>query len=179
MASRQTEGREPPPRGRWPTALLSLVVGLCFLALWFWLLPPWLGFHREPEVARWRWVGAVPAVLGFVVALRCTWEFGWTGLGTPAPIAPPKRLVVVGFYRYVRNPMYLGFFWGWLGLWVIFGRANASSVAVASGAVLAAGLFVRLYEEPTLRKLFGREYEEYGKNVRRWVPRTQAWRGAA
>jgi hypothetical protein len=57
-------------------------------------------------------VAAVPTALGFGVALRCVWSFGWTGRGTPAPVAPPQRLVVVGFYRYVRNPMYLGFFVG-------------------------------------------------------------------
>jgi protein-S-isoprenylcysteine O-methyltransferase Ste14 len=69
-------------------------------------------------VARWRWIAAVPSVLGFAVALRCIWDFGWTRHGTPVPIAPPQRLVVVGFYRHVRNPMYVGFFVGWLGLWV-------------------------------------------------------------
>src|SRR5256712_9907414 len=65
--------------------------------------------------ARWRWLAAVPSVLGFAVALRCVWDFGWTGRGTPAPLAPPKRLVVVGFYRHVRNPMYLGFAAGGIG----------------------------------------------------------------
>ena len=162
----------------WPAAIASLTVGAAFLALWFWLLPSWLGFHVDTEgAARWRWIAGVPAVLGFAVALRCIWDFGWTGHGTPAPIAPPRRLVVVGFYRYVRNPMYLGFLAGWAGLWVIFGRANMAAIAVAFVIVLCLVLFVLLYEEPKLRKLFGAEYEEYCRNVRRWVPRTHAWRG--
>ena len=55
---------------------------------------------------------AVPSILGVAVALRCIWDFGWTGRRTPAPMAPPRKLVVVGFYRYVRNPMYVGFFVG-------------------------------------------------------------------
>jgi len=95
---------------RWLTALASLVVGSAFFALWFWLLPQWLGFQVQMMgMSRWRWLAALPSVLGFAVALRCIWDFGWTGGGTPSPFAPPQRLVVVGFYRYVRNPMYLGF----------------------------------------------------------------------
>lgn len=91
------------PLERWSAALASLTVGLAFFSLWFWLLPQWLCFRVG--LSRWRWLAAVPSVLGFAVALRCVWDFGWTGRGTPAPVAPPKRLVV-GFYRYVRNPMY-------------------------------------------------------------------------
>src|ERR1700732_3610539 len=148
-----------PPVGhgdRWPTAVASLIVGGAFFSLWFWLLPRWLGFSAEiAGTARWRWLAAVPSVLGFAVALRCIWDFGWTGRGTPAPVASPQRLVVVGFYRYVRNPMYVGFFLGWLGLWTVFGRANRAALIVALVAVAAIALFVPLYEEPTLCKLFG------------------------
>jgi protein-S-isoprenylcysteine O-methyltransferase Ste14 len=161
---------------RVPAAVASLAVGAAFFALWFWLLPPWLGFRVDATgAARWRWTAAVPSVLGFAAALRCVWDFGWTGRGTPAPLAPPRKLVVVGFYRHVRNPMYLGFFAGWLGLWVVFGRANLAAVAVAAAAVVGAVLFVRLYEEPTLRETFGEEYEDYCRNVRRWLPRLRPW----
>ena len=177
MTSMQTKAEGVADGGaRWPAALASLGVGTAFFALWFWLLPSWLGFRVDISgAARWRWIAAVPSVLGFAVALRCVWDFGWTGRGTPAPIAPPKKLVVVGFYRYVRNPMYLGFFIGWAGLWVVFGRANLLAIALALAVVLGVALFVLLYEEPTLRKTFGEEYEEYCRNVRRWVPRLRAW----
>jgi protein-S-isoprenylcysteine O-methyltransferase Ste14 len=162
--------------GYWAAAVGSLAVGAVFLALWFWLLPAWLGFHVDPaQVAWWRWIALVPAVLGFSVALRCVWDFGWTGHGTPAPVIPPTRLVVVGFYRYVRNPMYLGVLTGWAGLWVVFGRASAEAIIVAVIAVVGVDLFVRLYEEPHLRSVFGAEYEEYCRNVRRWLPRLHPW----
>jgi protein-S-isoprenylcysteine O-methyltransferase Ste14 len=177
MTSGQTGIQSDPDGGvNWLTTIASLAVGAAFFALWFWLLPSWLGFHVDAaSSARWRWIAAVPSVLGFAVAIRCVWDFGRTGHGTPAPVAPPQRLVVVGVYRYVRNPMYLGFLAGWAGLWIIFGTANLFSIAVACAGVLGIVLFVHLYEEPTLRKKFGAEYEEYCRNVRRWVPRIRGW----
>jgi protein-S-isoprenylcysteine O-methyltransferase Ste14 len=164
---------------RWLTAAASLVVGAAFFSLWFWLLPGWLGFRSESaSTFSWRWLAAFPSVLGFSVALRCIWDFGWTGRGTPAPMAPPRRLVVVGFYRYVRNPMYVGFAVGWIGLWVVFGHANPVAIAAVAGTALAVHLFVVFYEEPTLRAKFGQEYEEYCRNVHRWWPRLQGWKPA-
>jgi protein-S-isoprenylcysteine O-methyltransferase Ste14 len=145
--------------------------------LWFWLLPQWLGFRVEMGgTARWRWLAALPSVLGFAVALRCIWDFGWTGHGTPAPMAPPQRLVVVGFYRYVRNPMYLGFAAGWIGLWIIFGHAAPLAIAAVGAVALGIDLFVVFYEEPTLRGKFGPDYEAYCRNVNRWWPRVRAWK---
>ncbi|MGA6986617.1 MAG: isoprenylcysteine carboxylmethyltransferase family protein [Terriglobales bacterium] len=178
MTSRQPGSGEDADRSaQWAATVGSLAVGAAFLTLWFWLLPIWLGFRVDlAGAARWRWIAAMPSVLGFAVALRCVWDFGWTGRGTPAPVVPPTQLVVVGFYRYVRNPMYPGFFVGWAGLWVIFGRANLVAIAGACAAVLGVALFVRLYEEPHLRKIFGSAYEEYRRNVGRWVPRMRAWR---
>jgi protein-S-isoprenylcysteine O-methyltransferase Ste14 len=161
---------------RWPTAVASLAVGAAFFSLWFWLLPQWLGFRVEMAGAtHWRWLAALPSVLGFAVALRCVWDFGWTGHGTPAPMAPPQRLVVVGFYRYVRNPMYLGFAAGWIGLWVIFGHANIALIAAVVAVALGVHMFVFFYEEPTLRGKFGADYEEYCRNVHRWWPRVRGW----
>ena len=161
---------------RWLTAIASLAVGAAFFALWFWLLPRWLGFSVSAAAgARWRWIAAVPSVLGFAIALRCVWDFGWTGHGTPSPVAPPRRLVVVGFYRYVRNPMYLGFLTNWAGLWVAFGRASAEAIIVTVIAGVVIDLFVRFYEEPHLRSVFGAEYVEYCRNVRRWLPRLHPW----
>jgi protein-S-isoprenylcysteine O-methyltransferase Ste14 len=152
---------------RWLTTLISLTVGAAFFGLWFWLLPSWLGFSVEMAgAARWRWLAAVPSALGFAVALRCVWDFGWTGRGTPAPVAPPQRLVVVGLYRRVRNPMYLGFATGWIGLWVIFGHPDPRVISAVAAVALAVHLFVVFYEEPTLRRKFG---------ASRWWPRLRGW----
>src|SRR5690349_7858371 len=147
-------GKADPARradggARWLTTVASLAVGAAFFALWFWLLPSWLDFHVDTVSAtRWRWIAAVPSVLGFAVALRCIWDFGWTGHGTPAPFIPPQRLVVVGFYRYVRNPMYVGFITGWCGLWIVFGHANLGLIAAVAALILGIHLFVVFYEEP-------------------------------
>jgi hypothetical protein len=71
---------------RWLSAAASVAVGAAFFSLRFWLLPRWLGFSVEMAgAARWRWLAAVPSVLAFAVALRCVWDFGWTGRGTPRP----------------------------------------------------------------------------------------------
>jgi len=161
---------------RWVSLAGSLFVGCCFFALWFWLLPGWFGFHvAAAGSGRWRWLAAIPSVLGFAVAMRCVWDFGWTGRGTPAPFIPPQRLVVVGFYRYVRNPMYVGFAAGWIGLWVVFGHANLGLIAAVAAVALGVHLFVVFYEEPTLRGKFGKDYEEYRRHVRRWWPRLGPW----
>jgi protein-S-isoprenylcysteine O-methyltransferase Ste14 len=161
---------------QWLTTLASLTAGAAFLSLWFLAPPALAGLGRESRRRPpWRWLAAIPSVLGFAVALRCIWDFGWTGRGTPLPAAPPQRLVVVGFYRYVRNPMYVGFATGWIGLWIIFGHANPLVIASAAAVALGIHLFVFLYEEPTVRRKFGDVYKEYCRNVRRWWPRIHRW----
>jgi len=108
-------------------------------------------------------------VFGALVLLTCIWEFARKGKGTLAPVDPPKHLVIEGLYRYVRNPMYVGVITILLGeLLLVWTKSFAAYVAFV---VVAVNVFVMGYEEPTLRRLFGREYEEYCRRVGRWMPR--------
>jgi protein-S-isoprenylcysteine O-methyltransferase Ste14 len=95
------------------------------------------------------------------------------GRGTPAPIAPPERLVVGGEYRFVRNPMYVALIMAVLGQAMIFGSLGLLVYALGMWAITAA--FVRWYEEPVLLKRYGDEYERYRQAVRAWVPRLHPW----
>jgi protein-S-isoprenylcysteine O-methyltransferase Ste14 len=108
-------------------------------------------------------------LLGGVILLWSFWNFLREGRGTPAPIDPPKELVAVGFYRYVRNPMYVGILAMLLGHFLWFGYWNLLLYAVL--VFLAFHTFVTFYEEPTLKRTFGAPYEDYCKRVPRWIPR--------
>jgi protein-S-isoprenylcysteine O-methyltransferase Ste14 len=106
---------------------------------------------------------------GGVILLWSFWNFLHQGHGTPAPVEPPKELVATGFYRYVRNPMYvsvlsmiLGYFL-WFGYWYLLFYAMVVFAAFHT--------FVTFYEEPNLKRKFGASYEEYLKRVPRWIPR--------
>jgi protein-S-isoprenylcysteine O-methyltransferase Ste14 len=110
----------------------------------------------------------VPLLLGAAIYLRCVWEFATVGRGTPAPIDAPQKLVVVGLYRYVRNPMYLGVLSVVTGWSVFFWNPR---LLVYTGLVaLALHLFVVLLEEPILARRFGESYARYCRAVHRWVP---------
>ena len=106
-------------------------------------------------------------LIGWVAMLWCFWNFTVNGKGTPAPIDPPKELVVVGLYRFVRNPMYVAGLITLLG-WILWSPSLPLILAFFL-FLLATQLFVTLYEEPTLKKKFGAAYEEYLKQVPRWI----------
>ena len=113
---------------------------------------------------------AVPLwLIGAAILLWSFWNFLREGRGTPAPIDPPKELVAVGFYRYVRNPMYVGVLAMILGHFLWFGYWNLFLYAVL--VFLAFHTFVTLYEEPTLKRMFGAAYDDYRRRVPRWIPR--------
>jgi protein-S-isoprenylcysteine O-methyltransferase Ste14 len=114
-------------------------------------------------------LGGVLLVLSIVVLVRAFARFVMEGRGTPAPVAPPERLVVGGDYRFVRNPMYLAVITAVLGQAMIFGSLGLLVYAVALWVITAA--FVRWYEEPVLLRRYGDEYERYRLTVRAWLPR--------
>jgi protein-S-isoprenylcysteine O-methyltransferase Ste14 len=107
--------------------------------------------------------------LGGAILLWSFWNFLNEGRGTPAPIDPPKELVATGFYRYVRNPMYVGILAMILGHFLWFGYWNLLMYAIV--VFVAFHTFVSYYEEPTLKRKFGTAYEDYQKKVPRWIPR--------
>jgi protein-S-isoprenylcysteine O-methyltransferase Ste14 len=131
---------------------------------------PFFGF------APMRALGALLVVVSVLVLLESFARFALQGLGTPAPVFPTRHLVVKGLYRYVRNPMYLAVVLAILGQVMILGCVSL----LAYGALvwLTFDLFVLAYEEPTLRRTFGAEYDSFCANVPRWVPRLSPWSGS-
>ena len=129
---------------------------------------PFLGFTP------FRAIGALLIAAGIAILLESFGRFALEGVGTPAPVFPPRHLVVTGFYRYVRNPMYVAATSLLLGQALLLGDIRI--LAYAMFAWLATNLFVLTYEEPTLRKTFGAEYETYCAHVPRWIPRFTPWR---
>lgn len=123
--------------------------------------------HASRSVFSAAWLALF--VCGAAIYLWCAWDFARKGLGTPAPIDAPRLLVVKGLYRFMRNPMYAGV------AGMIAGQAGYyQSARIATYlllVVLGFHTFVRLYEEPTLRRLFGEQYEVYCRTVPRWLPR--------
>jgi protein-S-isoprenylcysteine O-methyltransferase Ste14 len=138
-------------------------------------LLPWLitGWRVEPIWPPLRvlgWVVLIPAVVVLVSAFV---RFVVEGFGTPAPVAPPSRLVVGGFYRYVRNPMYLCVLGAIVGQALVFGQWQVLLYAAVVSAAFYA--MVRWHEEPSLRRNFGSQYEKYRDAVPGWLPRLRPW----
>ncbi|HEX8206521.1 MAG TPA: isoprenylcysteine carboxylmethyltransferase family protein [Solirubrobacteraceae bacterium] len=135
-------------------------------------LVPWL-LTRWERGGDWslplRVIGVVLIAAGGAFVVHAFVRFVVEGVGTPAPVAPTRHLVVGGVYRYVRNPMYLAVAATIAGQAILLGRAVLLLwLAVFLVAVVA---FVRGYEEPTLRDTFGEEYEAYRRAVPGWWPR--------
>jgi len=139
----------------------GVVVG--YIPLTFFIQGPYIetGFLVNVALPLW--------TIGGAILLWCFWDFFSKGGGTPAPIDPPKELVVTGLYNYVRNPMYVGVLlmlfahFLWFGFW--------SLLIYMLFVFLAFQVFVTRYEEPTLKKKFGKAYDKYCKRVPRWIPR--------
>jgi protein-S-isoprenylcysteine O-methyltransferase Ste14 len=127
-------------------------------------------------------VSALLAAAGACAGLVGLWLFGYSlahfasrGRGTLAPWDPPRRLVVSGPYRFVRNPMISGV------CFVLAGEAlvlqSAPHAWWAATFVLMNVVHIPLVEEPMLRARFGEPYREYTREVGRLIPRLRPWRG--
>lgn len=127
------------------------------------------GIVRPALLGPWQLAGAILCLGGAAIALACIATFAFVGRGTPAPFDPPRKLVVRGPYRIVRNPMYLGATIALLGAASFYQSWPLSLYAVAF--LVVTHLFVLIYEEPTLRRMFGEEYDLYMRRVGRWWPR--------
>ena len=139
-------------------------------------LGPWLITNWEiPESSPTLRVvlGVVLIVLGLIPPVHAFVQFVKAG-GTPMPLAPTERLVVTGFNRFVRNPMYAGLLTAILGQALLFDSIWLVVYAVIGWIVTA--LFVRWYEEPTLVQTYGEQYDEYRRNVPAWSPRLTPWK---
>lgn len=130
--------------------------------------PPFFGLEATRALGILLILAALPALIDSFA------RFVSEGLGTPAPLAPTKKLVVTGFYRFVRNPMYVSLLAIILGQALLFGDARL--VVLASLAWLASHIFVVGFEEPRLEREFGPQYAAYRRNVPRWILRFTPWR---
>lgn len=140
------------------------------------LMPWWLtGWEIEASGVLWLPVqvaGVILLIAGVGVLVHAFARFVAEGSGTPAPVAPTERLVVGGLYRYVRNPMYLAVLATIVGQALALGQLELLGYAAVVAATFAT--FVHWYEEPTLRRDFGEEYDAYRRAVPAWIPRLRA-----
>jgi protein-S-isoprenylcysteine O-methyltransferase Ste14 len=131
----------------------------------------WSGIMRPNVIEAPQIVGMIIAVIGAAIALWCIFTFVFIGKGTPAPFDPPRRLVIQGPYRFVRNPMYIGAGLALAGAALFY---RSGSILIYTGLFfLATHLFVVLYEEPALRRSFGAGYQAYCDRVGRWWIRAE------
>jgi protein-S-isoprenylcysteine O-methyltransferase Ste14 len=154
------------------TYLRAVIAFLSLPGVFAGLVPAWLvsldahRYHGSP-------IGFVLVGLGLFLLLWCVKDFFCSGRGTLAPWDPLGRLVVVGLYRFVRNPMYLAVVTLLLG----WGLAAGSRLLIGYAGVLAIAFHLRVvyFEEPWLRRTFGDQWTVYSAAVRRWLPQVRGW----
>jgi protein-S-isoprenylcysteine O-methyltransferase Ste14 len=140
-------------------------------------LIPWAltGWQMEDAPLAVRIAGGGLILGGAAFLVHAFARFVIEGIGTPAPVAPTQRLVVGGIYRHVRNPMYLAVGATIVGQALLLGQWGLLAYAALFFAVVAT--FVVTYEEPTLQRQFGADYDAYRRAVPGWLPRLHPWNG--
>ena len=121
------------------------------------------------DIGKFRYLGLVPMIAGVVIYFWCSCSFVFSGQGTPIHSMPPKKLVVTGLYRFVRNPIYIGGFFVLAGEVLLFqSKGIFIYFLIVFGLI---NIFVPVHEEPRLEKRFGEAYKRYRQSVPRWIPR--------
>jgi protein-S-isoprenylcysteine O-methyltransferase Ste14 len=156
----------------------SILYACLFMSIWLYWVPSMLAPGRSWKVdwghlATSQVLGLVLLAIGAAISLSCVLAFGTHGRGTPAPFDPPRALVKNWLYSQVRNPMYLGLGVLLTGEALLFPQRRGVILGMMAVLFVVVHLFVVLYEEPTLRRLFGPAYEEYCRKVPRWIPRVR------
>ena len=141
-----------------------------------WALTGWRAGDAPTWLVPLRAAAAGLLVVCTVVLVQAFVRFVREGRGTPAPVAPTERLVVGGWYRHVRNPMYVAVVGAILGQALLLARPVLVAYAALAGTGMAA--FVRWHEEPVLAARYGDEYATYRTHVRGWLPRVRPWNPA-
>ncbi len=170
VGSMQDGDAERRRRAALGTAVFTLVVPGTVVGIVPYLLSGW----RLAASVGLRALGVLLLLAALPLFVAFLARFVREGIGTPAPIAPPERLVVGGPFERVRNPGYVAAIGLVLAQALLFG--SGAVLVYASLLALGFHLFVVLYEEPTLRRRFGAEYEAYCRRVPRWVPRLRSSR---
>lgn len=125
------------------------------------------------DIGIYRYLGQVPNVLGFGIYVFCSGSFVFIGKGTPIPFTPTKELIVTGFYRFVRNPLYIA------GVFVLTGEAllfQSIGIFIYCMVMFVIFNFHILMEETLLAEKFGAAYEQYRHSVPRWIPRLKPYK---
>lgn len=131
-----------------------------------------MSFFGPPDfykIGHSQYIGIIPILMGLIISLWCFYDFISVGKGTPVPTDPPEKLVIIGMYRFVRNPMYIGI------LFLLFGEAvffkSFALLGYTACIYCLFHIFIIGFEEPMLKSRFGKEYEKYCNTVPRWLIR--------
>ncbi len=161
-------------------ALLGTTLFLIFLVPFFLIWIPHEILSSENghlfDIGKIRYLGVIPIILGIIIYFGCAGSFVFEGKGTPVPFTPTKKLIVTGLYRFVRNPMYIA------GVCILAGEALLfQSIGIFIYCLIMFGIFnIHVFMEETfLASKFGVAYENYRKQVPRWIPRLKPYRDDA
>ena len=148
--------------------LRAAVFATAFIWIWTWFFPRWFARSKGVELELRPGIAAIALmIIGGAIMLYCVWAFAWTGRGTPAPWDPPRRLVVKGLYRWVRNPMYVGM--GLVHAGIAARWESTWALLMLVPAVAAVDRLIIAREERYLERKFGEDYRRYKRRVRRWL----------